>query len=270
MEGAGVRPNRVFGNAEVPHFDPYLLLDDFGSNDPDDYLVGFPWHPHRGIETVTYILKGRVRHEDSLGNNGVIGPGDVQWMSAGSGIVHQEMPERDQDRLHGFQLWVNLPAANKMDAPRYQEVQAADIPELDLGNGKGRVRVIAGQFQDQQGPVTDILCQPLYLDVSLPEGGRFELPVERGHTAFAYLVQGRAAFGPASDGEESHGAGNVVLFDREGDSLLVRARPPLRFLLIAGRPIGEPVAWWGPMVMNTQEELEQAFEEYRRGTFIKG
>ncbi len=266
MEGAGVRLNRVFGNAQVPLFDPYLLLDDFRSDDPDDYIAGFPWHPHRGIETVTYLLKGLVRHEDSLGNNGVIGPGDVQWMSAGSGIVHQEMPEQKQGLLHGFQLWVNLPAAHKMDPPRYQEVQATDIPEVDLKDG-GRVRVIAGEFQGTEGPVRDILCRPLYLDVSLPEDGRFELPIEPGHTAFAYLVEGEAVLAP--DGGESHGPGKVILFEREGDSLHVQARSPLRFLLIAGKPIGEPVVWWGPMVMNTQTELETAFQEYRQGTFIK-
>lgn len=266
MEGAGVRLNRVFGNAHVPLFDPYLLLDDFSSDDPDDYIAGFPWHPHRGIETVTYLLKGLVRHEDSLGNNGVIGPGDVQWMSSGSGIVHQEMPEQDQGQLHGFQLWVNLPAAHKMDPPRYQEVRSADIPEVDLHEG-GRVRVIAGDYDGRQGPIRDILSQPLYLDVSLPEDGQFQIPIERGHTAFAYLVEGTAAFAP--DGEAGHPSGNVVMLEKEGDGLFIQAGSPARLLLIAGKPLGEPVAWWGPMVMNTQAQLEQAFDEYRNGTFIK-
>lgn len=267
MEGAGVRLKRAFGNAQVPLFDPYLLLDDFRSDDPDDYIAGFPWHPHRGIETVTYLLQGQARHEDSLGNNGVLGPGDVQWMSAASGIVHQEMPEQKEGLLHGFQLWVNLPAAHKMDAPRYQEITAAKIPTVKLENG-GTARLVAGELQGTKGPVVDILCEPFYAEMKLMSGEEFQLPLAQGHTAFAYLFEGTASF-KGQQGAETE-AGHVILFKTEGDRLSIQAgEKGARFLLITGKPIGEPVAWYGPMVMNTRAELETAFREYQQGTFIR-
>ena len=270
MEGAGVSLRRGFGFDEVPAFDPFLLFDDFRGDDPADYRAGFPWHPHRGIETITYILEGVVEHGDSLGNSGRIGPGDVQWMTAGRGIIHQEMPEGDaRGRMGGFQIWANLPRTQKMMDPRYRDVKAEEIPEVVLSGG-ARVKVIAGSVGGTAGPVQDIVIDPLYLDISLDAGGRFEQPLPRGHNAFAYMFSGSACFlGMSGKGRECVGDGTVVLF---GDGELWRATAdggPGRFLLVAGRPLGEPVAWRGPIVMNTQDELAQAFEDYRNGTFAR-
>ncbi len=283
-EGAGVHLHRAFGYYQVPQFDPFLLLDDFRGDDPADYLKGFPWHPHRGIETITYVLAGEVEHGDSLGNRGVITPGDVQWMTAGSGIIHQEMPKGDgKGRMYGFQLWANLPAAHKMMAPRYRDVKQSQIPEVSLAQGV-RVKVICGQVEGTRGPVADIVTEPEYLDVSLPAGAEFRHPIRRGHTALAYVIGGEGYFDPERDAyaHEVIGANyfdfnrrcicgdrSIVLYG-DGDGVAVSApTAAVRFLLISGRPIGEPVAWYGPIVMNTREELAVAFKEYQEGTFIK-
>ncbi len=266
LEGAGVHLKRVFGYTEVPTFDPFLLLDDFHSDNPDHYIKGFPWHPHRGIETVTYMIEGRVEHGDSMGNKGTIAGGEMQWMTAGCGIIHQEMPKGDSGMLWGLQLWVNLPASQKMMKPRYREVKAAHIPEYQAKNGV-RVKVISGKFNGHVGPVRDIICDPEYLDVSVPAGRKFEHNVEKGHTAFAYVLEGKGYFDP--DKKKSASRENLVLFS-DGEKVTIEAsNEPLRFLLISGKPIDEPVAWYGPIVMNTEEELRQAFEEYWNGTFIK-
>ncbi|MGA7563008.1 MAG: pirin family protein [Desulfobaccales bacterium] len=284
LEGAGVRLHRAFGYREVPQFDPFLLLDDFRGDDPADYLKGFPWHPHRGIETITYVLAGEVAHGDSMGNRGVITPGDVQWMTAGSGIVHQEMPQGDdQGRMYGFQLWANLPASHKMMEPRYRDVKSAQIPEVSVAQGV-KVKIICGRVNGVAGPVQDIITDPEYLEVSVPAGAEFQHPVKRGHTALAYVIAGEGYFDPERDAyaHEVIGA-NYFDFDRrcvcgnrsivlygDGDEVVVAAPTnPVRFLLVSGRPIGEPVAWYGPIVMNTQEELQLAFKEYQEGTFIK-
>ena len=284
VEGAGVHLHRAFGYYQVPQFDPFLLLDDFRGDDPADYLKGFPWHPHRGIETITYVLAGEVDHGDSLGNRGVIAPGDVQWMTAGSGIIHQEMPKGDtQGRMYGFQLWANLPASHKMMEPRYRDVKSAQIPEASLAQGV-KVKTICGRVNGTAGPVRDIVTDPEYLDVSMPAGAEFRHPIRRGHTALAYVIAGEGYFDPDRDAyaHEVIGA-NYFDFDRrcvcgdrtmvlygDGDEVVVAApASPLRFLLISGAPIGEPVAWYGPIVMNTQEELQSAFKEYQEGSFIK-
>src|SRR6266571_414851 len=268
IEGAGVHLRRAFGNREVPKLDPFLLLDDFRSENPIQYIAGFPWHPHRGIETVTYMLDGLVEHEDSIGNKGVIGAGDVQWMTSGSGIIHQEMPKfRDPKDpfMGGFQLWVNLPSSNKMMDPRYREVKRAAIPEVSVGKDV-RVRVVAGEVNGVRGPVGGIVVEPEYLDVRVEPGAVFDHPVRTGHTAFAYVLGGKGTFDEGTGEIDSE---NLVVF-RDGDRVAVRAvNEPLRFLLISGKPIGEPVAWWGPIVMNTRKELETAIEEYQEGTFIK-
>jgi quercetin 2,3-dioxygenase len=267
IEGAGVHLRRAFGFNEVPLLDPFLMLDDFRGDKPDQYIKGFPWHPHRGIETITYMLHGEVEHGDSLGNKGVIHPGDVQWMTAGSGIIHQEMPKGDsQGKMGGFQLWANLPARQKMMDPRYRDVKADQIPVVALKDGIN-VRVICGGVEGVRGPVQDIIIDPQYLDVSIPPGAGFTHPVKRGHTAFAYVFEGNAWF------DDQHAkpiaSGYLVLFS-DGAQVAVRTQDePVRFLLISGMPIGEPVAWRGPIVMNTQEELKVAFDEYRNGTFIK-
>jgi redox-sensitive bicupin YhaK (pirin superfamily) len=266
MEGAGVRLHRVFGNLEVPRLDPFLLLDDFGSDNPDDYIAGFPWHPHRGIETVTYMLSGKVEHQDSLGNKGVIGPGDVQWMTAGSGIIHQEMPERADGPLRGFQLWVNLPAAHKMITPKYRGITANEIPITTPGDGV-TVGVIAGEYNGTPGPVQDVVADPEYFDVSLRPGLEFVRATHPGHRVFAYVVEGSALFEPA--GRAPIGAGNAVVYE-DGQSVSITAGDEgVRFLFLSGKPIGEPVSWYGPIVMNTEQEIRQAFEEYENGTFIK-
>jgi quercetin 2,3-dioxygenase len=283
IEGAGVHLRRAFGFGNTSDFDPFLLLDDFRNDVPEDYLAGFPWHPHRGIETVTYVLAGTVEHGDSMGNSGTIGAGDVQWMTAGSGIIHQEMPRGDQNgRMHGFQLWVNLPSSLKMTAPRYQEVKSDGIPLVKEDDGTG-VRIISGQFGGKKGPVDGIAADPIYLDVSVPQGLKKTLSVEVTRHAFAYVFGGTGKFcnasGPLAVPTEPAGwwdktppaqADNrtLVLFDR-GDEVVVQAgEDGIRFLLISGQPLQEPVAWYGPIVMNTQEQLRQAFDELERGTFL--
>jgi len=267
LEGAGVHLKRAFGNAEVPLFDPFLMLDDFRSDDPSHYAKGFPWHPHRGIETITYVLQGDVEHGDSMGNKGIITSGDVQWMTAGSGIIHQEMPQGDPHGvMQGFQLWANLPAKEKMMDPRYRDVRAAQIPVARLENGC-EARIICGRMGETEGPVRDIVTDPEYLDVSVPAHTTFEHPTKTGHTLLAYVISGSASFGEP-DGFIAKNE-DLVLFE-DGDLLLVTATDePVRFLLLSGEPIGEPVAWYGPIVMNTQDELRRAFEEYDKGTFIR-
>ena len=284
MEGAGVHLRRAFGFGHTSDFDPFLLLDDFRNDVPADYLAGFPWHPHRGIGTVTYVLAGTVEHGDSMGNQGAIAAGDVQWMTAGRGIIHQEMPKGDDlGRMHGFQLWANLPAALKMTEPRYQEVKSADIPEVTDDDGT-RVRIVCGSFWGASGPVDGIAADPTYLDVSVPPGHRKTLPVETTRHAFAYVFAGSGKFcnasGPLAVPTESVGwtdttppaeAANrsLILFDR-GDEVVVQAgEDGIRFLLVSGQPLKEPVAWYGPIVMNTQEQLRRAFEELQQGTFLK-
>jgi redox-sensitive bicupin YhaK (pirin superfamily) len=283
LEGAGVHLRRAFGFGNTNDFDPFLLLDDFRNDVPRDYLAGFPWHPHRGIETITYVLAGTVEHGDSMGNQGAIAAGDIQWMTAGSGIIHQEMPKGDpQGRMHGFQLWANLPASLKMTAPRYQEVEAGEIPLITDDDGTG-VRIVCGTFWGKKGPVDGIAADPVYLDVSVPPGRKKVLPVETTRHAFAYVFAGSGVFGNASGplpvrtetvGSEdaaTYEADNrsLVLFDR-GDEVTVQAGPEgIRFLLVSGKPLEEPVAWRGPIVMNTQDQLRQAFDELERGTFLK-
>lgn len=265
IEGAGVRLQRLFGNSHVPRFDPFLLLDHFGSADPHDYVAGFPWHPHRGIETVTYMLDGKVAHGDSLGNAGVIRPGDVQWMSSGSGIIHQEMPEQKEGLLAGFQLWVNMPAKEKMTTPAYRGLTAPEIPRVALPNGGG-VRVIAGSYAGVDGPVRDISVAPTYLDVELPASGTLSLPTPRGHTALGFVVDGT---GTPSPGAAEVAKDQIVRFG-DGDRVdLTAGDHGLRALFVTGRPLGEPVAWYGPIVMNRPEELSQALVELRRGDFVK-
>src|SRR5215510_6049505 len=285
MEGAGVKLRRAFGFGNTDEFDPFLLLDDFRNDRPEDYRAGFPWHPHRGIETITYVLKGTVDHGDSLGNRGTLGAGDVQWMTAGRGILHQEMPQGDaQGLMHGFQLGANLPSSLKMTAPRYQDVPAAEIPEVVDDDGT-RVRIVCGDFWGKRGPVEGVAADPRYLDIFVPPGKRKTLPVEIDRHAFAYVFEGSGVFRGASepfgvltekavdDGEvlvrEQTGNRSLVVFDR-GDEVTVQAgEQGIRFLLVSGKPIAEPVAWYGPIVMNTQAELQQAVTELRNGTFIK-
>jgi redox-sensitive bicupin YhaK (pirin superfamily) len=284
MEGAGVRLHRAFGFGKTEDFDPFLLFDDFRNDNPEDYLRGFPWHPHRGIETITYVLAGNVSHGDSLGNKGTLGAGDVQWMTAGSGILHQEMPKGDEaGRMHGFQLWANLPSAHKMTHPRYQDVPSAEIPVVTDDDGTS-VRIICGKFREKQGPVEGIAADPRYLDVSVPPGKTATLAVETNRHAFAYVFEGSGSFRNASapvatrteriaaTGEETLDlAGNrsTILFDT-GDEVTVRAgESGIRFLLVSGKPLQEPVAWSGPIVMNTQEELRQAYADLRTGNFIR-
>jgi quercetin 2,3-dioxygenase len=268
IEGAGVHLRRAFGHAEVPRLDPFLLLDDFRSENPLEYAAGFPWHPHRGIETVTYMVDGRVEHQDSLGNHGVIDSGDVQWMTSGSGIIHQEMPKLEtQRKLGGFQLWVNLPAQAKMSDPAYQEVKSGRIPDAELAPGV-RARIIAGRASGVAGPIQAPGVDPQYLDVRLEARADFEHPLTEGHTAFAYVLDGNGTFD--AEGKDRISSENLVLLGKAGDRLRVRAGDtPMRFLLVSGKPLGEPIAWWGPIVMNTRREIEQAVEEYQDGTFIK-
>ena len=266
LEGAGVRLRRAFGYRDVPLFDPFLMLDDFGSEDPDDYLAGFPWHPHRGIETVTYMLNGEVEHGDSIGNSGVIGSGDIQWMTAGSGIIHQEMPRRAKGRMRGFQLWVNLPGRGKMMEPRYRDVRHSTIPDVQPATGV-KVKVVSGRVDGVRGPVQDIVVDPEYLDVSIMPGVEFRHSIPREHRVFAYVVDGGGRFEHGS--AHAVGSGHVMLFGA-GDEVSIGAGDAgVRLLLVSGRPLNEPVAWGGPIVMNTQAELDLAFAEYRRGTFIK-
>jgi quercetin 2,3-dioxygenase len=266
IEGAGVHLKRGFGFNEVPLFDPFLLFDHFGSNNLDDYIAGFPWHPHRGIETITYILRGTVEHGDSMGNKGIIGSGDIQWMTAGSGIIHQEMPMGDEDGWNmGFQLWANLPKSHKMMKPRYRDVKSSQIPEVVLSNNV-KIKIICGEVSGTKGPVQDIVIDPEYLDITVPAKTQFTHNTRPGHKVFAYLIEGEAHF---SDEQKMISHQHLVLFE-DGEQINVSTKEiPVRFLLISGKPIGEPIAWYGPIVMNTQAELKIAFEEYNSGTFIK-
>jgi hypothetical protein len=284
IEGAGVRLQRAFGFGKTAEFDPFLLLDDFRSDNPADYVAGFPWHPHRGIETITYVLAGEVAHGDSLGNKGRMTAGDVQWMTAGSGILHQEMPAGDAEgRMHGFQLWANLPASLKMTNPRYQDIPAAAIPEVIEDDGS-KARVICGEFWGKRGPVDGVAAEPRYVDISIPPGKRKRIKVETTRNAFAYVFAGAGTFSDASEpravltesavdanAQPKYDAKNhsLVLFDR-GDEIVVQAGPEgIRFLLVSGQPLEEPVAWQGPIVMNTEAELRQAWSELQSGTFIR-
>lgn len=283
VEGAGVHLRRAFGFGQTSDYDPFLLLDDFRNEDPKKYLAGFPWHPHRGIETITYVLAGTVNHKDSLGNGGALGAGDVQWMTAGSGILHQEMPKGDKvGRMHGFQLWANLPSSLKMTTPRYQDVSSKDIPVVTDDDGTS-VRVVCGTFWGMTGPVDGVAADPRYLDVSVPPGHRKKLKVETSRHAFAYVFEGSGTFSDASsprpvqtelepDGStflDDVGNHSLVLFD-SGDEVVVQAgERGIRFLLVSGKPLEEPVAWRGPIVMNTNEELQKAYSDLQDGTFIK-
>ena len=285
MEGAGVKLHRAFGFHEPRELDPFLLFDDFRNEREEDYIQGFPWHPHRGIETITYVLSGTVEHGDSLGNTGTLGAGDVQWMTAGSGIMHQEMPKGNADgQMHGFQLWANLPASMKMTSPRYQDVEASDIPTIVDDDGTS-VRVVVGDFWGKKGPVDGIAADPQYLDISVPAGVRKTFKVDTYRNTFAYVFAGSGSFRDASNpvgvltekelgGEEVHirdmsGDRTLVYFDT-GDEVVVQAGDEgVLFLLISGKPLQEPVAWHGPIVMNTRQELIQAIDELRNGNFIK-
>ena len=285
IEGAGVHLKRAFGYYQVPDLDPFLLLDDFSSENPDHYIAGFPWHPHRGMETITYVLRGTVEHGDSIGNSGIIYPGDVQWMTAGSGIIHQEMPKGGSTGiLQGFQLWANLPAKDKMMDPRYRGITRHEIPEAILTSGV-KAKIICGTIGGVSGPVTDLVIDPEYIDISVPMNTKFVHPVPVGHTALAYVISGHAYF----DNERNpfkheaigknyfdfkrdcrFGASALILYERDGEEIRVETEESsVRFLLVSGNPIGEPVAWYGPIVMNTQEELQVAFTEFEKGTFIK-
>ncbi len=285
MEGAGVHLHRAFGFQDPSELDPFLLFDDFRNDIPEHFEKGFPWHPHRGIETITYVLDGTVEHADSLGNSGTLGAGSVQWMTAGSGILHQEMPHGNaKGQMHGFQLWGNLPSDQKMTAPRYQDIQGTDIPEVTDDDGT-HVRVITGAFWGQKGPVDGIAADPQYLDISIPAGVKKTFKIDTYRRAFAYVFGGAGAFADASTPsgvllEKEVGGQELNIRDLSGDRTLVRfgtgdevtvqAGPEgIRFLLISGAPINEPVAWHGPIVMNTQEELMQAMKDLRNGTFIK-
>jgi hypothetical protein len=284
IEGAGVHLKRAFGSYQVPSLDPFLLLDDFHSDNPSDYVKGFPWHPHRGIETITYMLFGNVEHGDSMGNKGIIQPGDVQWMTAGSGIVHQEMPKGQKDGLMwGFQLWANLPASHKMMDPRYREVKSGQIPEVTFAKGV-KIKVICGEVNGIKGPVQDIVTDPQYLDITVSPKSVFRYPVKRGHSVAAYVIDGEGYFDEGRDSYAYQVEGaNYFDFKREclinpenlliygeGDEVIISTTDKaVRFLFISGKPIKEPVAWYGPIVMNTQEELRIAFEEFQNGTFIK-
>jgi len=269
MEGAGVRLKRSIATATLDHLDPFLLFDHFGSGNPDDYIKGFPMHPHRGIETVTYMINGHVNHEDSIGNSGSIGSGDIQWMTAGGGIMHEEMPQPAQGEMVGFQLWVNLPARLKMTKPRYQDITSNQIPEVTREDGV-KIRVIAGEVDGVRGAISEIIADPAYLDVSIPANGSFSHPVEKEHTAFAYVFEGRGFFGTDENAQQSSVSqpGLVVLGD--GDYIQAgAANEPVRFLLISGKPLNEPIARYGPFVMNTQEEIQQALKDLRNGTFVR-
>ncbi len=282
IEGAGVHLNRAFGNDDAGQFDPFLLLDDFRSDNPSDYIAGFPWHPHRGIETITYVLDGEIEHEDSLGHGGVISAGDIQWMTAGNGILHQEMPKGSQaGRMSGFQLWANLPSSHKMMDPRYREIRHDTVPVVKTADG-AEIRVIAGKVGDVIGPVQDIVTDPEYLDVSLQPGTQFSHPVVANHTVFAYVVDGEGYFEPGRDAFASGTVGiddiaepdacppeTLVLYGAGETIRISAAKHPVRFLLASGKPIGEPIAWHGPIVMNTWDEIRLALGDLDNGTFIK-
>jgi len=285
LEGAGVHLHRVFGFGDTDQSDPFLMMDDFRNDNPDQYLKGFPWHPHRGIETITYVLAGSVDHADSLGNSGSLGPGSVQWMTAGSGIMHQEMPHGDSHgRMHGFQLWANLPGSLKMSAPRYQDINGTDIPEIKEDDGTV-VRIVVGEFWGKRGPVDGIAADPQYLDISIPPNTRKVFPVDTYRSAFAYIFEGSASFRDASDptgvliekeiaGEEIHlrdqsGNRTLVMFDNGNEVVVNSGEHGVRFLLVSGKPIKEPVAWHGPIVMNTKDEIKQALQDLQTGNFIR-
>lgn len=281
MEGAGVKLRRAFGFHNPEQYDPFLMLDDFRNGSPADYAAGFPWHPHRGIETITYVLAGNVEHQDSLGNSGVIASGGIQWMTSGRGILHQEMPHGDDlGRVHGFQLWANLPASQKMSNPRYQDVASKDVPVVTEDDGAS-ARILCGEFWGQRGPVQGIAADPIYLDITVPPGKQRHLPVETTRNAFAYVFAGSGSFRDASSpqpvltefgsADPVYDATNhsLILFDR-GDEIVVRSGPEgIRFLLVSGKPLAEPIAWYGPIVMNTQDEIRQAITELNNGTFIQ-
>lgn len=265
IEGAGVRLQRVFGYPRRGVFDPFLLLDHFGSDNPVDYMAGFPWHPHRGIETVTYMLNGQFEHQDSMGNRGVIQSGDIQWMTAGSGIIHQEMPVECDCRLNGFQLWVNLPRSHKLMDPRYQDIQADQIPEVDW---KGcRVRVAAGDFADEKGPVQDIVVKPNFWDFTVPADTEQTVRVPADHTVVVYVYEGSGFF---SSGREKRVRAGTCAKLADGDQIFfATGGSGMKFILFSGKPLGEPIEWRGPIVMNSKEELYEAFEEYHHGSFIR-
>jgi hypothetical protein len=264
LEGAGVHLQRVFGYYDTPSFDPFLMLDDFRNDDPAKYLAGFPWHPHRGIETITYMLEGSAEHGDSIGNKGVIRRNEVQWMTAGSGIIHQEMPKPDEKgRMYGFQLWANLPASHKMIDPRYQEIKAEEIPVVKLPSGE-EIKIICGSYQDVKGPVKDIVIDPQFWDVKIPAERETELPTPEGHTCFIYAFAGEARI-------EGHNVVNrqIILF-ADGDRIKIKSGPEgFRMLFLCGKPLNEPISWRGPIVMNTRKEIDQAFRDLQQGTFIK-
>ncbi len=266
VEGAGVHLKRVFSSPEVSLFDPFLLMDDFHSSKPKDYMAGFPMHPHRGIETITYMLKGSVSHRDSMGNHGLITGGDIQWMTAGSGIIHEEMPEQSEPELWGFQLWANLPSSHKMMPPRYQSIEKTAVPEVSPKKNV-RIKVICGEINGIKGPVQDLIIDPEYLDVSIGRETAFDYPIKKGYTLFTYVIEGEGFFDEA--GKQKIFTEQLVLFE-DGDQIRVTTKTmPVRFLLVSGKPIKEPIAWQGPIVMNTQAELKTAFKEYKEGLFIK-
>jgi len=267
IEGAGVRLRRAFGYHDIPYFDPFLMLDDFRADQPKDYLAGFPWHPHRGIETVTYMLEGTVEHGDSMGHAGNVDAGGVQWMTAGSGIIHQEMPKPVNGRMGGFQLWVNLPGKHKMMDPRYQEIKANGIPVVTLPGGS-IIRILCGTINSVSGPVRDLVAEPEYFDISLKPGTQFTHPVKPGYMAAVYVIEGTGKF--CQHLKEDLVNRTIALYGDNGDFVDIHAGSSgVRFLFISGNPLREPIAWGGPIVMNTQEELQQAFDEYEKGTFIK-
>jgi redox-sensitive bicupin YhaK (pirin superfamily) len=266
-EGAGVRLKRAFGYHDIPRLDPFLLLDDFHSENPEDYMAGFPWHPHRGIETITYMIRGEVDHGDSLGNKGLIRSGEVQWMTAGSGIIHQEMPHEYTGMMQGFQLWLNLPANKKMMNPRYRDIAKEQIPDVHLDNGV-QIKIVAGEVDRRQGPVKDLVVDCLYLDITVPPYCEYRCSLPQGYKAFSYVWTGMGFF--CERQEQLVGAEHLVVFDDAGDEVCVKTKKHyMRFLLVAGQPLNEPIAWGGPIVMNTKEELTQAFQELEDKTFIK-
>jgi quercetin 2,3-dioxygenase len=265
-DGAGVKLTRVIGQRDLDMLDPFLLLDEFRSDSAADYIGGFPDHPHRGFETVTYMLAGRMRHGDNQGNSGLLTPGSVQWMTAGRGIVHSEMPEQENGLMWGFQLWVNLPARDKMTAPRYQDIAPEAVPVVDAADGV-RVRVLAGRFGDVEGPVSGVAVDPIYLDIGLASGARLNVPLPAGHNAFAYVYGGAVGIG-AADAQRQIERGELAVLDRDGDDVLVSAGiDAARLILVAGKPLNEPVAKYGPFVMNTPEQIAEAIRDYQSGKF---
>jgi redox-sensitive bicupin YhaK (pirin superfamily) len=269
LEGAGVRLKRSIATRALDNIDPFLLFDHFGSRNPEDYIKGFPMHPHRGIETVTYMIEGVVNHKDSIGNSGSIGAGDIQWMTSGSGIMHEEMPRAQQGEMKGFQLWVNLPAKLKMMKPRYQNISSDQIPEINRDDGI-KIRVIAGEVDDVRGPVAEIVAESTYLDVTIPSKRHFSHPTPRGHAAFAYVFEGQGTFGKNGEEEKIIVNSNRLVIFADGHYINANTLDqPMRFLLISGKPLNEPIARYGPFVMNTQREIEQALEDLKNGTFVK-